>query len=104
MNKWNKRDERKNNKENEKINELIKKNEEKERKISFLESKYNELKEIVYELDDNIKEKYIDEINLIYILQKKNIINIFGEKFVENNKDNIVLNINEKKSKLNRCI
>ena len=87
-------------KENEKINELIKKNEEKERKISILESKYNELKEIVYELDDNIKDKYRDEINLIYYTEKEDNYNIFGAKFVENNKYNIELEINGEKNNL----
>ena len=60
----------KNNKENERINELIKKNEEKEKKIKILENKCDELKEIAYEFDDNIKDKYKDEINLIYITEK----------------------------------
>ena len=46
-------------------------NEEKERKINILESNYNELKEIVYELDDNIKDKYRDEINLIYVTEEE---------------------------------
>ena len=77
----------KNNKENERINELIKRNEENEKKIRILENKYDELKEIVYELDDNIK--YKDEINLIYVTEKEDDYNIFGEIFVKNNKDNI---------------
>ena len=86
--------------EKEKINELIKKNEEKERKINILENKYNELKEMVYDLDDNIKDKYRDEINLIYVAKKENEYNIFGERFVKNNKDNIELEINGKKNNL----
>ena len=90
----------KNNKENERINELIKRNEEKEIKIKILENKYNELKEIVYELDDNIKDKYKDEINLIYVTEKENDYNIFGEQFVKNNEDNIELEINKEKTKL----
>ena len=49
-----------------KINELIRENKEKDKKIKRLENKYNELKELVYEIDDNIKDKYKDEINLIY--------------------------------------
>ena len=85
---------------NKRINELIKMNEEKEKKINIIENEYNELKEIVYELDDNIKGKYRDEINLIYITEKEDNYNIFGEEFVENNKDNIELNINGEKSKL----
>ena len=79
---------------------LIKMNEEKERKIDILENKYNELKVMVYELDDNIKDKYRDEINLIYITEKEDNYNIFGEKFVKNNKNNIELDINGKRSKL----
>ena len=90
----------KNNKENEKIKELKKSNEEKERKINILESKYDELKEIVYELDDNIKDKYRDEINLIYYTEKEDNYNMFGENFVENNKDKIELNINGEKTNL----
>ena len=85
---------------NKRLNELIKMNEEKERKINILENKYNELKEIVYELDDNIKDKYRDEINLIYETEKEDNYIIFGDKFVENNKDNIELNINGENSKL----
>ena len=85
---------------NKRLNELIKMNEEKERKINILENKYNELKEIVYELDDNIKDKYRDEINLIYVTEKEDNYNIFGNKFVENNKDNIELNINGENNKL----
>ena len=85
-------------KENEKINELIKKNEEKERKINILENKYNELKEIVYELDEKIN--YRDEINLIYVTEEEDVYNIFGKEFVKNNKDNIELEINGEKNNL----
>ena len=76
----------KKNNNNEKINVLIKMNEEKESKIKIIENEYNELKEIVYELDDNIKGKYRDEINLIYVAKKEDEYNIFGKEFVKNNK------------------
>ena len=86
------------NKQNEKIDELAKKNEEKDNKINNLEYKYTKLKELIYEIDDNIKDKYKDEINLIYETEEEGDYNIFGEKFVEINKDNIELNINVNKS------
>ena len=35
------------------------------------------------------KDKYKDEINIIYRTEKENNYNIFGEKFVEINKNNI---------------
>ena len=44
--------------------------------------------------------KYKDEINLIYYTEKDGIENIFGKKFVENNKNNIELIINGIKNKL----
>ena len=90
----------KNKKEKEEIKDLIKKNEEKERKINKLENKYNELKEIIQELEENKKDKYRDEINLIYVTKKEDDYNIFGETFVENNKDYIELEINGTKSNL----
>ena len=77
----------KNNKQNEKINELIRVNEDKEKKLNYLENKYNILKEEVYNIDDMInKEKYKNEINIIHETDRKWIYNIFGEEFVENNK------------------
>ena len=88
------------NKHNEKINELIKINEEKENKIKNLENKYNELKEKINKLDENKKDKYRDEINIKYVTEEEGICNIFGEKFVKINKDNIELNINGNKSDL----
>ena len=48
----------------------------------------------------NKNDKFRDEINLIYVTEKEGNYNIFGEKFVENNKDNIELDINGEKSKL----
>ena len=83
-----------------KINEFIRENEEKENKIKRIENKYNELKELVYEIDDNIKDKYKDKINLIYETEVGGKYNIFGEEFVKNNKNNIELNINGDKSGL----
>ena len=88
------------NKQKEKINELMKRNEEKDNKINKLEDKYNELKGQIYELDDNIKDKYRDEINIIYKTDKEGNYNIFGEEFDEKNKDNIELNINGMKNNL----
>ena len=44
--------------------------------------------------------KYKDEINLIYYTEKDGIENIFGKKFVENNKNNIELIINGIKNNL----
>ena len=90
----------KSNKEKERINELIKMNENKENEIKILENKYNELKEIINELDENKKDKYKDKISLIYEIEKEGMYNIFGEKFVENNKNNIELNINGNKSEI----
>ena len=87
-------------KEKERINELIKKNENKENEIKILEDKYNELKEIINELDKNKKDIYKNEIKIIYETNKRGNYNIFGEKFVENNKNNIELNINGNKSDL----
>ena len=75
-------------------------NEEKENKMNILENKYNELKELLYKLDDNIKDKYKNEINIIYRTEKEGEYNIFGEEFVENNKNNIELNINGNESNL----
>ena len=49
-------------------------------------------------IDDFNNKKYINEINIIYKTNKEGDENIFGEKFVENNKKNIDLEINGKKS------
>ena len=48
----------------------------------------------------NNKYKYKNEINIIYKTEKEGIENIFGDKFVENNKNNIELIINGIKNKL----
>ena len=82
-------------KENQKIVKLINMNEEKENRINILENKYNELKEKLDELEENKKD--IDEINLMYYTTDEGNYNIFGKKFVENNKDNIEISINGKK-------
>ena len=44
--------------------------------------------------------KYKNKINLIYYVEEDGIYNIFGKKFVENNKINIELIINGKKNEL----
>ena len=73
---------------NKRLNELIKMNEEKERKINILENKYKELKEKIEKIEENKKDRYRDEINLIYvtkkgkekiIIKKKKIIKIIME-------------------------
>ena len=67
---------------------------------------YEELEKIEYNIRHNKDKKdvnitknkvipeYRNEINLIYYTEREGIQNIFGEKFVENNKNNIELNIN----------
>ena len=84
-----------NNKQNEKINKLIDINESKDNKIKSLEKKYSELKQQLNRIDEILYKK---EINLIY--EGKGVQNIFGKKFVENNKNNIELIINGKKQSL----
>ena len=56
------------------------------------------MKEKINDLEENIITK--DEINLIYNTEKEGECKIFGDKFVEINKNNIDLNINGKSSKL----
>ena len=47
------------------------------------------------------EEKNLNEMIIIYMNNKNNTqINLFGEIFVKNNKDNCVLTINNKKYKL----
>ena len=87
---------------NERINVLMKNNEEKDKKINKLENDFSEIEEIV---DDIQKDKYKDEINLIYETKKESNNPIFGETFVEINRGNIELDINGKKSDLvNKCV
>jgi len=61
--------------------------------------KYNCGTYIKYAIDE-INNKYKNEINLKYITEEEKEENIFGEKFVKNNKNNIELEINGEKSKL----
>ena len=56
-----------------------------------LEKKKNEVKKI---------NEYKNKINIKYFVESKGICNIFGEKFVERNKNNIELFINNKKNEL----
>ena len=80
-------DEKKNNNENyekEIVNKYTKSNE------NIIEKKNGYI--------DDCNEKNNNEINLIYLSEKNEIANIFGNKFVENNKANIELIINGIKS------
>ena len=70
-------------------------NENKDNKIKTIEKNYNELKQKMNRIDGLI---YRKEINLIY--EGKGMQNIFGKKFVENNKNNVELIINGKKYNL----
>ena len=100
--------------QNDKLNELIKSNEDKDDKINKLEYKYNEVIDRINEMDKykNKEEHEIIEenkdkniiskeykkrddiiIKLKYRAEKAEKYNIFGKKFVENNKNNIKLNI-----------
>ena len=53
------------------------------------------MKELIYDIDDNIKDK--KEINLKYVTEEEGIYKIFGELFVKRNENNIELIINENK-------
>ena len=57
----------------------------------------NNLKDIIKKFENN---NYKNKINLIYSVKSNAVYNIFGNEFVENNKDNIELIINGKQSKL----
>ena len=83
---------------NEKINEIIKKNKDREIKMNKLEKKLNELNKKINELEENKKDK--ETINLIYRVKEEGTYNIFGKDFVEKNKDNIELKINGNKTNL----
>ena len=94
--------------QNEKINELIKKNEDKEDKINKLEYKYNEIINRINEINEIDKYKSKNEniikeenrnkdknsIKLLYIARKAEKFNIFGNECVLKNQNNIKLNIN----------
>ena len=47
-----------------------------------------------------MSEKDVSEINIIYDIKEKNSINIFGSKFVENNKNKCKMIIDNKEYKL----
>ena len=66
-------------------------NQDKQEKLNINNSQNN--------INDSIIE-YKNEINLIYINRKEGYKNIFGEKFVQNNYNNISLIVNEEKSEL----
>ena len=83
----------KNNKQNNKINELIEINEDKEKKINILENEYNKLNEKINQLEDKKKDK--DEINLIYTTEDEGIYNIFGQNFVQKNKNTVLYHANQ---------
>ena len=60
------------------------------------------IKYAINEINKKYEKKYKNEINIKYITKKEDYENIFGEEFVENNKNNIELEINGEKSKLIR--
>ena len=69
--------------------------------IKKIKKEKNELEKQVYELENIVnKDKYKDEINLIYNVGYDKKCQIFGYKFVKNNRSNIELNINGTKTKL----
>jgi len=73
--------------------------------IKNMKKEKNELEKLVYELDNIVnKDKYKNEINLIYNTEEEGECQIFGGEFVKKNNNNIELNINGHKSKLiNKC-
>ena len=78
-------------------NKLIKLNEEKDNKIKNLESKYKSLKDDLNNIitsNDLIVKK---ELTLVYECENESLKNIFGEKFVSENKANLELIIDGKK-------
>ena len=64
-----------------------------------IKNKYNYGTNIKYAINE-INLEYKNEINVKYITKEENTENIFGEKFVENNRNNIGLEINGVKSEL----
>ena len=50
--------------------------------------------------EDHLEDKYRNEINIKYETERNEECKIFGDTFVRNNKNNIELNINGKKSEL----
>ncbi len=84
------------------LNLLFKTNEIKSILKEQLNKKLVEAVKKLKELEKNITSfsEYRNEINLQYKTEMSGIFNIFGKKFVENNKDNIELVINDNNSKL----
>jgi surface protein len=80
--------------QNEKINELMEANKEKDKKIEKLEKDLNEIKMQINELDKNKRDIYKNELNLIYETEDEGNYDILGKKFIENNKEKIELNVN----------
>ena len=70
-----------------------------------MDSVRNKLKnKVINKFNEQQKSEIKNKINLIYFAKSKGNYNIFGEKFVENNKDNIDLIINNIQNKLvNKC-
>ena len=69
--------------------------------IKNMKKEKNELEKQVYELDNIVnKDKYKNEINLIYNTKEEGECQIFGDEFVKKNNNNIELNVNGDKSKL----
>ena len=68
--------------------------------IKNMEKEKKELENQVYELDNIInKDKYKNEINLIYNTNEEKECQIFGDEFVKINENNIELNININRNK-----
>ena len=67
--------------------------------INTMKKEKIELAKQIYDLD-NIVNKYKNEIDLIYNTKEEGISQIFGDKLVKKNENNIELNINGEKSKL----
>ena len=78
----------------EKIKKIVEKR-NKKKYVYKLNNKKNDINKVL--INNKINK---NKINLIYYVQSKAIYNIFGNEFVDNNKDNIELIINGKKNKL----
>ena len=84
----------KNNDLKESNSRLIKLNEEKDNKIQNLESKYNSLKDDLKNIIKNNDLIIKKELSFVYQCENESTENIFGEKFVSENRTNIDLIIN----------
>ena len=51
--------------------------------------------------DNDIKYHTINEMNIIYKIEGKDEIKLFGEEFIKNNKNNCLIIIDNKKQKYN---